>query len=108
MTAETAPGRVQQARRDGFGERMIRRWVLFAVAMRILRDRRFQEKVITGAIAAVAVAQLGRDNKARPVRRVIARYSSYGANRGAAPPTAGAGAGPALGPGRPGGRARHQ
>ena len=78
MTAETAPSRVRQARRDGFGERMTRRWVLLAVAMHIMRDRRFQEKVITGAIAAVALAQLGRDNKARPVLRVISRYSSFG------------------------------
>jgi hypothetical protein len=81
MTAETAPGRARRARRDGFGERMIRRGVWWAVALHILRDRRFQEKVITGVIAAVALAQLGRANNPRPVRRAIARYSSIGASQ---------------------------
>jgi hypothetical protein len=34
--------------------------------------------VITGAIGAVALAQLGRDNQARPVRRAASWYSKLG------------------------------
>ena len=44
----------------------------------MLRDRRFQSKVITVAIGAVALAQLGRDNQARPVRRAAGWYSKLG------------------------------
>ena len=58
---------------------MVRYRILFAVVTHILRDRRFQEKVIMCAIGAVALAELGRDNEARPVRRIAARYKSIGA-----------------------------
>jgi hypothetical protein len=44
----------------------------------VLRDHRFQEKVITGVIGVVALAQLGRDNQARPVRRAAGWYSKLG------------------------------
>jgi len=79
MTAETAPARVRQARPEGLRQRMVRYRILFAVVTHILRDRRFQEKVIMCAIGAVALAELGRDNEARPVRRIAARYKSIGA-----------------------------
>ena len=79
MTAETAPPRVRQARPEGLRQRMVRYRILFAVVTHILRDRRFQEKVIMCAIGAVALAELGRDNEARPVRRIAARYKSIGA-----------------------------
>ena len=57
---------------------MVRYWVLLATASHVLRDRGFQAKVITGAIGAVALAQLGRDNQARPVRRAASWYSKLG------------------------------
>jgi len=78
MTAETAHARVRQARRGGLRQRMVRYRILFAVVTHILRDRRFQEKVIMCAIAAVALAELGRDNQAQPVRRIAARYKELG------------------------------
>jgi hypothetical protein len=81
MTAETAPARVRQARPEGFRQRMVRYRIRFAVVSHILRDRRFQEKVITGAIAAVALAELVRDNEARPVRRMVSRYKTLGVSR---------------------------
>jgi hypothetical protein len=65
---------------------MVRYRLLFAVVTHILRDRRFQEKVITGAIAAVALAELARDNQARPVRRIAARYKSLGVSQELARP----------------------
>jgi hypothetical protein len=78
MTAETPPARVRQPRRGGLRQRLVRYRILFAVVTHILRDRRFQEKVIMCAIAAVALAELGRDNQARPVRRIAARYKELG------------------------------
>jgi len=69
MTAETT-GR--PVRKESFRQRMVRRWT------DVLRDRRFQDKAITVVIGAVALAQLGRDNQARPVRRAAAWYSKLG------------------------------
>jgi len=57
---------------------MVRYWIMLATVTRVLRDRRFQERVITAAIGAVALAQLGRDNQARPVRRAAAWYTKLG------------------------------
>jgi hypothetical protein len=78
MTAETTrrPVRAQDAR-----PRMVRYWILLATVRHVLRDRRFQAKVITGAIGAVALAQLGRDNQARPVRRAAGWYSKLGVSQ---------------------------
>ena len=75
MTAQTTrrPGRAQGAR-----PRMVRYWIMLATVTHVLRDRGFQAKVITGAIGAVALAQLGRDNQARPVRRAAGWYSKLG------------------------------
>ena len=72
MTAETTrrPERTQETR-----PRMVRCWIVLATVSHVLRDRGFQAKVITGAIGAVALAQLGRDNQARPVRRAAGWYS---------------------------------
>jgi hypothetical protein len=57
---------------------MVRYWILLATMSHVLRDRGFQAKVITVAIGAVALAQLGRDNQARPVRRAASWYSKLG------------------------------
>ena len=75
MIAETTrrPERAQETR-----PRMVRYWILLATVSHMLRDRGFQAKVITGAIGAVALAQLGRDNQARPVRRAASWYSKLG------------------------------
>lgn len=78
MTAETEP---QPARAQGVRQRMVRYWILLATASEVLRDRRFQEKVITGAIAVVALAELGRDNQARPVRRAADWYRRLGVSQ---------------------------
>ena len=75
MTAETTPRRV---RARGDRPRMVRYWIMLATVTRVLRDRRFQERVITAAIGAVALAQLGRDNQARPVRRAAGWYTKLG------------------------------
>ena len=75
MTVETTPRRV---RAPGDRPRMVRYWIMLATVSRVLRDRRFQERVITAAIGAVALAQLGRDNQARPVRRAAAWYTKLG------------------------------
>jgi len=78
MTAETTrqPGRAQRDR-----PRLIRYWIMLATVTHVLRDRGFQAKVITGAIGAVALAQLGRDNQARPVRRAASWYSKLGVSQ---------------------------
>ena len=75
MTAQTTrrPERAQETR-----PRMVRYWIMLATVSHVLRDRGFQAKVITGAIGAVALAQLGRDNQARPVRRAAGWYSKLG------------------------------
>jgi hypothetical protein len=57
---------------------MVRYWIMLATVTHVLRDRGFQAKVITGALGAVALAQLGRDNQARPVRRAADWYSKLG------------------------------
>jgi hypothetical protein len=57
---------------------MVRYWIVLATVRHILQDRRFQETVIVGAIGMVALAQVGRDNQARPVRRAAAWYQGRG------------------------------
>ena len=75
MTAQTTrrPERAKETR-----PRMVRYWVMLATVSHVLRDHRFQARMITGAIGAVALAQLGRDNQARPVRRAASWYSKLG------------------------------
>ena len=75
MTAETTRPPV---RAQSFRQRMVGRWIMLATVTRTLRDHRFQERVITAVIGAVALAQLGRDNQARPVRRAASWYSKLG------------------------------
>lgn len=75
MTAETTR---RPERTQGFRQRMVRRWILLATVSHVLRDHRFQEKLITGVIGVVALAQLGRENQARPVRRAAGWYSKLG------------------------------
>ena len=73
MTAETAP----QPERSARAQRMVG-WgiVLAAVPYTLLRDHRFQVAVITGALAAMAVADLMTE--ARPVRRAASWYWKLG------------------------------
>ena len=78
MTAETTRPPV---RPQGFRQRLVGRWIMLATVAEVLRDRRFQERVITIAIGAVALAQLGRDNQARPVRRAASWYSKLGVSQ---------------------------
>jgi len=75
MTAETTQ---RPVRTQSFRQRMVGRWIMLATVTEVLRDRRFQEKAITVVIGAVALAQLGRDNQARPVRRAASWYSKLG------------------------------
>jgi hypothetical protein len=57
---------------------MVRYWIVLATVRHILQDRRFQETVIVGAIGMVALAQVGRDNQARPVRRAASGSKTHG------------------------------
>jgi hypothetical protein len=75
MTAETTRRAV---RKETLRQRMVRYWIMLATVTHVLRDRRFQSKVITVAIGAVALAQLGRDSQARPLRRAASWYSMVG------------------------------
>jgi hypothetical protein len=75
MTAETTR---RPVRKETFRQRMVRYWIMLATVTHVLRDRRFQSKAITVAIGAVALAQLGRDNQARPLRRATGWYSKLG------------------------------
>lgn len=75
MTEQTTrrPDRAQRAR-----PRLVRYWIMVATVTHVLRDRGFQARVITSVIGAVALARLGRDNQARPVRRAASWYSKLG------------------------------
>ena len=75
MTVETTRRPVLK---ETFRQRVVRYWIMLATVTHVLRDRRFQSKAITVAIGAVALAQLGRDNQARPVRRAAGWYSKLG------------------------------
>ena len=82
MTAETAPQPDQQAHAQGTDEQKARYGVLLmALAHVLLRDRRFHVTVITGAIGAVALADLLKNNQARPVRRAASWYRRLGASQ---------------------------
>ena len=66
MTEETAPQPDRQMRAQkmvGYGI------MLAAVPYMLLRDHRFHVAVITGIIGVVALADLLKNNEARPVRR---------------------------------------
>ena len=88
MTAKTAPGPAGGSpggpagpgpARLSFLDRMTRYWVWVAVVAHImLRDRRFQASVITGAIGAFALGSLTKNNQARPLRRATAWYNVHG------------------------------
>ena len=65
--------------RLSFPDRMTRYGVWVAVvAHMVLRDRRFQASVITGAIGAFALGSLTKNNQARPLRRATAWYNVHG------------------------------
>lgn len=82
MTAETAPQPERQVRAQGAHQQMVRYGILLAaVAHVLLRDRRFRATVITGAIGAVALASLVKNNQVRPVRRAVHWYDKIGASR---------------------------
>ena len=75
------PGAARQEGQPGLPDRMVRYGIWFAVAMRMLDDRRFQASVITGAIGVYALFNLAKNNQARPVRRAAAWYTKAGASR---------------------------
>ena len=77
MTAG-GPAEPGLARRSG-SERLVRYGVWVAVVVRTLGDRRFQARVITGALGTYALASLIKNNQARPMRRVGAWYERLGA-----------------------------
>jgi hypothetical protein len=75
MTTETAPA-------PGGHDQMVRYGiVLAALAHMVLHDRRFHVAVVTGAIGAVALADLLKNNQARPVRRAVHWYGASGASK---------------------------
>ena len=88
MTAETAPGQALGTpgglaepglARASLPDRMARDGIWLAVIMRILlHDRRFQATVITGVIGTYALANVIKNNQARPVRRAIHWYEVQG------------------------------
>ena len=78
MTAETAQ---RPVRTPGVRQRMVKYWIVLATVRHVLQDRRFQETVIVGAIGVVALAQVGRDNQARPVRRAASWYKTHGVSQ---------------------------
>lgn len=81
MTAETAPQPDRQVRAQGDSQKMVRYGILVAaVQYLLLHDRRFHVAVITGAIGAVALAGLIKNNQARPVRRAASWYWESHAN----------------------------
>jgi hypothetical protein len=47
-------------------------WIGLAAAARVLRDPRFEAAVITGAIVLVALSEMGKEDFARDMRRLIA------------------------------------
>ena len=78
--AETVPSRAEPGpARPSFPDRMVRYGTWIAVLGHIvLRDRRFQAAVITGAIGAYALGSVSKNNQARPLRRVTAWYKVQG------------------------------
>jgi hypothetical protein len=53
-------------------------YILVAGGARALRDRRLQATAITGVIGAVALFDVIKNNKARPVRRAASWYIGHG------------------------------
>jgi hypothetical protein len=82
MTVEVAAQPVRQVRAQDDGPDMVRYWVLVAaVAHMVLRDRRFHVTIITGAIGALALVELLKNNQARPARRAAAWYKKVGVSQ---------------------------
>ena len=62
----------QPSRTGSREQRLTRRLTWLAVAMGILRSRRFQDQVIVAAIVLAALAGLGRERQARAFARMLA------------------------------------
>ena len=79
-TAQTVPSRAEPGpARPSLPDRIARYGTWIAVLTHIvLRDRRFQATVITGAIGAYALGSVTKNNQARPLRRVTAWYKVQG------------------------------
>ena len=87
MTAETAsgqagvtrgpagPGAAGKGQPPSLSDRTARYGIWLAVAARCLGDRRFQASVIAGAIGTYALANLIKNNQARPMRRAVRWYN---------------------------------
>ena len=58
---------------------MVRYGIWLAVMTHVLlHDRRFQVTVVTGVIVSYALASVGKNNQARPVRRTVGWYNAQG------------------------------
>jgi len=77
MTEETAPQPDRQMR----AQKMVGYGIMLAAVPYMLRDHRFHVAVITGIIGVVALADLLKNNEARPVRRAASWYWKAGASR---------------------------
>jgi hypothetical protein len=47
------------------GHRMVVRWVELDALMHLLRDRRFQQNLVTGIIGLAALGHMGREGQSR-------------------------------------------
>ena len=82
MTTQTTPRPERQEREQGGYQRMVGYGVvLAAVPYIVLRDHQFHMAVIMGAVGAVALAGLVKDNDARPVRRAASWYWKLSGSR---------------------------
>ena len=88
MAAETAPSQAGASpggpaepgpARRSLPDRMVRYGIWLAVMTHVLlHDRRFQVTVVTGVIGSYALASVGKNNQARPVRRTVGWYNAQG------------------------------
>jgi hypothetical protein len=75
MTAETAPRPERQVRAQDDSQKMVRYGIVVAALQYLLlHDRRVHVALITGAIGAVALVEVIKNNQARPVRRTASWY----------------------------------
>jgi hypothetical protein len=73
MTAEVEqPGSGQPQAPQSREHRMIVRWVGLDALIHLLRDRRFQENLITAIIGLAALRHMGKEGRTRMLARVLA------------------------------------
>ena len=71
MTAEAERRRSRPASVSR-GHRMIVRWVELDALVHLLRDRRFQERLVTGVIAVAALGHMAGQGRASLLTRLVA------------------------------------